>query len=159
MDLPDTRNIKYWLNYVSEWVNILSTQLIILTCTIFFVVGCASQSPSSSLVSKSKMANIESEIREIKIGMPKQDFLSKFSNIGGDLELLGTTTLENGKLEEWHLTAYTRDESLHFWYGWERKKDILERYFYFVNSKLADMSANQLAYRDRQALIIEWRDR
>jgi len=157
MGLPDTRNIKYWLNYVSEWVNILPTQLIILTCTIFFVVGCAS--PSSSLVSKSKMANIEGEIREIKIGMPKQDFLSKFSSIGGDLELLGTTTLENGILEEWHLTAYTRDEGTYFWYGVERKNDRLERYFYLVNSKLADMSANQLAYRDRQALIIEWRDR
>ena len=40
-----------------------------------------------------------------------------------------------------------------------RPLEHFERYFYFVNSELADMSANPLEYRDRRDLIIEWRNR
>jgi hypothetical protein len=90
--------------------------------------------------------------------MPKDDVLNAIPPFGYR-NLMGTTRVEEGTLEEWGLQAIVFDERALFWSGVENPVDEFVRYFYFVNNKLADMSVQPLQYRDRRDLIIEWRNR
>lgn len=117
--------------------------------------GCAAK--SSREVSGSELVAVQNSVRNMRVGMTKDDAIAAMPDVGYK-NLVGTTEIEGGVLEEWTLQAYTAD------YGFGSTRygqpvETFERYFYFVNNKLADMSAEPLEYRDRRDLIIEWRDR
>lgn len=113
-----------------------------------FMTGC--HMPPDSANSRQVM-----ELREswghIQPGMTKDDVLSRIPNVGMR-SMVGTTVLDGDRLEEWAITAAHYGSM-----GTQMQRT--ERYLYFINDVLADMSTEKLAYRDRQALVIEWRNR
>ena len=73
----------------------------------------------------------------------------------GYTNLIGTTNVDGqGTLEEWTVQALRYDR---LWTG--QPVEAFQRYLYFVDNRLADVSQQPLQYRDRKDLVIEWRDR
>lgn len=114
------------------------------------LAGCVS---NPAKVSSSQMKTLQDAMPRLQVGMPKADALAAIPPHGFK-NMIGTTSIEGGTLEEWSIGAFVVDT-----WGSGQVVQTLERYLYFVNDKLADVSIQPLQYRDRRDLVIEWRNR
>lgn len=139
----------------------MSRTLTILALAIAAITTCSTlgcRTPDRREVTRDEMTQVQESIQRVSVGMPREEVLKVIPPFGYR-NLVGTTTVEGGTLEEWVLEAILYDAAARFWYSREVAVETFRRYFYFVDNVLADMSREPLQYRDRLDLVVEWRNR
>jgi hypothetical protein len=123
---------------------------IVAGCALMLAVcGCET---SKRNVTRQQMDSLESSAQSLRIGMSKAQAMETIPAFGYR-NLVGSTTAEGGGvIEEWVVSAEWKND-------WTMEREWFERYLYFLDSKLVDVSRAPLQYRDRRDLIVEWRNR
>lgn len=115
--------------------------------TLSALAGCAS-TPAGSM-SQKELAGVRTALDGVAAGQPRDRVLESLKP--SNVVKLGTASVEGVAVEEWKVEAF-HDEK-------DQGRDLVVRFLYFVDGKLADISDVRVPFREKPELVRSWAKR